>query len=65
MSRASCMGGMCPLRDKCALHVTDDRSKPIERLCSRGGAESYQPIAIVPGTREVSQTHARVAAQSA
>ncbi len=38
MTVKPCMGGFCPLRDKC-LHHTEptNRVEPAERLCEQGG----------------------------
>lgn len=47
VSRVSCMGGWCGVRDKCALHVTNDRSKPAERMCRKGDTESFEPIRVI------------------
>lgn len=36
MSGTACMGGWCTKRDRCAHHLTDDRSVVAERLCEPG-----------------------------
>lgn len=47
MNKPSCMGGWCAARDKCALHLADDRSKPAERLCEPGATDNFEPVRIV------------------
>lgn len=32
----ACMGGWCPVRDRCAQHLTMSRRVVVERLCERG-----------------------------
>lgn len=47
MTLVSCMGGWCTKRDTCSLHLKEDRSEPVERLCDKGKADSYEPIKAV------------------
>jgi hypothetical protein len=44
MSHASCMGGWCNKRDKCALYLKDDRRFPSERLCESGEFDAFIPM---------------------
>ena len=32
----ACMGGMCAKRGACPHYHAEDRSEPVERLCTRG-----------------------------
>lgn len=53
MTRASCMGGWCLQRERCARHMTHDRRVPIERLCEHDQLDAFvrisssQPVAAV------------------
>ena len=55
MSRISCMGGFCPIRDRCRHHVTEDRSLPIERLCEPRQHDAFEPMArvVIPIKEEI------------
>lgn len=44
---ASCMGGWCSRRDRCARHLTADRSAPFERLCEPGDHDCFKHAALV------------------
>ena len=45
MTATSCMGGWaCERRNRCAHHVTEDRSRPVERLCEPNRFDSWAPI---------------------
>ena len=52
MSTPACMGGWCSARNRCSLHLQDDRTDVAERLCKRG---EETPIFIQSPTRNESQ----------
>ena len=41
----ACMGGFCPCRDRCQLHLKDNRREVSERLCVKG-EEVPEPVFI-------------------
>ncbi len=47
MTARPCMGGFCPLRDRCRNHLAPTtRQEPAERLCEKGQEKAmfYVPI---------------------
>jgi len=53
MAARSCMGGWCEVRDRCALHIGGNRSRPSERLCEIGTHDAFVPVrnALLSGWR--------------
>lgn len=47
MNARSCMGGWCHIREKCALHQSDNRANPHERVCSPKTTNAFEPIVII------------------
>lgn len=53
----ACMGGFCPIREKCARYHAARRREPSERLCSPGERDAWLPIDVItqpPTTEETS-----------
>ena len=40
----ACMGGWCPVRDRCERHITEDRREVSERLCPKDEHQINGPM---------------------
>lgn len=50
----ACLGGFCPIRDRCARHLQDNRWSPIGRARQPGQADQHIPAAPVIPIKEAS-----------